>query len=499
MKAKVLAAVCAGVLTAAAAAGCSGSGGSSAGEASSAPEIRQTETSSAADSEGSAADSALYPAAESDAIQESDSTGTELTSEGEPVLIMDPVDALADKLPDERLDISDVRLLCAAPVTETERQALPSERLFEKKYGGRLVVDAAPKGELWGRLTAAVMSNEAPDLVPTDTADLFPRAAADRLLVPVDAVVDTSDELWTAAEEYSAAFNYRGKRYALVFENRPEYVCIYNKNTFRENGLEDPAALYRQGVWSHGWFETLCRSFTEKGSDRIAIDGEDFAAALSESCGVPLITMKGGQVVSNLDDSRLAETQDWMFSLAEQGLCAEVPQWGISSGKTLFCPVKLSALELDRASAERFGDTGDVMLLPMPKDEEACISAVPHGFCFPAGSKNPKGAAAYLRCFYAAGEADREAEERRLTEDCGWSEEMLEMRRECFRLAQENPVTDFSEGLPLEIYERLLKGVLGRTMSGGGNAVSWDETVEELKKQLDFAVMTANDTEPVGP
>ena len=76
---------------------------------------------------------------------------------------------------------------------------------------------------------------------------------------------------------------------------------------------------------------------------------------------------------------------------------------------------------------------------------------------------------------------------------------MLEMRRECFRLAQENSVTDFSEGLPLEIYERLLKGVLGRTMSGSGNAVSWDETVEELKKQLDFAVMTANDTEPVGP
>ena len=494
MNVRFLAALCAGVLTAAAASGCNNTEKADSSSVKG-PESSLAETSSAAETSREDSSSAAEAESIPDAESESD------ISDAEPRLVIDPVDALAESLPDEELENREVRLLnCSAPLREADGQAMPSERLFEKKYGGSVITDTVTGDELFSRLSAMVLSNDAPDLVPTDSMDLFPRGAADRLFMPADVLIDTGDELWISTEEKSSAFVYRGRRYAVVFEAVPEYVCVYNRDTVRENSLEDPAGLYSQGLWTHGWFETLCRSFAEGGSGRTAVDGESYAAALSESCGVPLLTIKGGQVISNLEDETLAQTQDWMYSLTQQGLCAEVPQWDIAAGKSLFCPERLSVLEESRESAERFGSgTGDIMFLPMPKDEKPCISAKLRGFLFPAGSKNPSGAAAYLRCISAAADADKDAQERRLTEICGWSEDMIVMRRECFRLAEEDPVLDFSRGMPSDTYSNLLKGVLGRTMLGGGHAVSWDETVEGLRRQLDFAVMTANDTEPTGP
>ena len=494
MKTKLIAALSAGLLTAAAVSGCNET------------ETSGSSPSSAADSSLAVSSSAAEPSqAESSSAPETESLSEEESEitypEPEPQLVIDPLDELTAELPDEKPENTEVWLLSSsAPLREADGQPMPSERLFDRKYGGRIVTDTVPEDELFSRLTAMVLSNEAPDLVPTDSMQLFPRGAADRLFMPLDVVIGTDDELWTSTEERSAAFIYRGRRYAAVFETVPEYVCIYNKDTVRENDLEDPVRLYDQGLWTHGWFETLCRRFAEGGSGRTAVDGENYAAALSESCGIPLLTMRGGQVISNLEDSTLAQTQDWMYSLTEQGLCAEVPQWDIAAGRSLFCPEKLSLLEESRENTEKFGRPAEnVMFLPMPKDEKACISAKPRGFLFPAGSKNPKGAAAFLRCLNAAAEADSEASERRLMEVCGWSEDMIVMRRECFRLAEESSVIDFSRGMPQDTYNNLLKGVTGRSMLGGGHAVSWSDTVEELRRQLDFAVMTANDTEPTGP
>ena len=496
MKAKIVAVLCAGVLSAGAAGGCSESNPGSSRTESSAAESSAAETSSAA---VTTSDPAVSSAAETQSVPGPDSEA--VSSAAEPVIEIDPLDELAAKLPDTELEDKTVRRLYTTALGRTaDGQAMPSERLFEKKYGGTVMTDTVPLSELFGRLSAMVMSNEAPDLIPTDNMDLFPRGVSDRLFMPLDVVIDPSEELWSSTEELSAFFTCQGKRYAAVFEAMPEYVCVYNKKTVRENSLDDPAVLYSQGEWTHGWFETLCRTFTEGGDGRTALSGIALSA-LSETTGVPLLTMQNGQLVSNLGNESLAEAQNWMFSLSEQGFCSDMPANAIGTGNALFCPESLDILSQSREACERFGDPGadEVMFLPLPKEGKQFISAKLRGYFLGAGSKNPKGAAAYLDCLFAASEADKDAEEQRLTEVCGWNEDMIVMRRECFRLAEEAPVLDCSKGLPGDTYDKLLAGVLGRTVRRGDSAVSWEDTVEELRRQLDFAVMAANDTEPTGP
>lgn len=487
MRAERISAVCAAVMIAAACCGCESSSSvsdSTAGTSAAESSAAETTVSSAVSEEVSSAP-------QQDSLPAPDS-GEDASSAAEPVIVVDPLDEYMEKLPERELEDKTVRRLAHTGLDPET----PSSRLFAKKYSGTVETETVPFQERYTRLSAMVMSNESPDIVPTDDMDLFPKGAADKLFAPIDGYIDFSSELWSDTADRSSFFRYRSGCYAAVIETLPEYVCIYNRDTVKEYGLKDPAELYADGLWTQGWFETMCTEFTDAEKGRFALDGLARPEALSAAGGVPLITMESGGIIQNLGDDRLADIQNWMYTLADQGVRSDsTAEDGLAKGETLFLPAELSLLTEGGGLSGRFGN---VMFVPVPAESVSYASAKLRGYFLCAGSKNPEGAAAYLDCLKASAEPDNEAKEQHLMEDCGWSEEMTVMLRQCAYQAAESPVLDCTRGLPEEIYNNLKLGdVLGRTMQS--EAVSWDDTVKQLRPQLSYAVMRANDTGPAGP
>ena len=490
MKALKTAALLTGLLLTASLCGCA-EGGSRKGETSSADESRAETTASVT----TAAEAETSSAGEEESRPEPVSEAE--VSEAEPVIEIDPLDELCAVLPDGELEVKEVRRLAHTALEKSaDGRGLPSEQAFDRKYGGRVVTDTVPFEERYTKLAAMVMSNNSPDIIPADDMDLFPKGAVQGLFEPIDKYIDFSSELWKDSAALSDLLTFKGERYGAALEAEPRYVCIYNKKTVAEKGLDDPAGLADRELWTHGWLDTVCGNFAKVSEGKFALGGKAFPDALSQSGGVPLITMEKGQILSNIENDTLAETQKWMYRLNEDGLYSE----NAERGGTLFWADSLDVLTEGGGQAESFGDIrgGDVMFVPVPSEDKTVMPARLRGYFICRGSRNAQGAAAYLNCLKAGARLDEEARERRLTEVCGWNEEMIVMRRQCFLLAQDRPVLDFTEGMPEEIYTRLLKGVSGRTMSGE-DAAEWTETAEEVRKQLSYAVMKANDTEPTGP
>ena len=486
MKARRSFAVLAALLTAALCCGCEDSKSDSGSEA-----VSSAADSSAAEAVSSIAETVTSSSPETERPPES--SAAEDPSQPEPVIETDPVDGLLSRLPDKELENKTVVRLAYAGIDS----GAPSARLFGKKYSGSVDTETVPEGELYTRLAAMVMSDSSPDIVPTDGMDLFPKGAAEGLFAPIDGKIDFTSELWSDVDSRSSFFDYRGQRYGATVETLPEYVCIYARGTIGENSLSDPAALFADGVWSHGWFETLCREFSDPDSGKYALNAYARPEALSASAGMPLITMESGSITSFLEDPILSGVQDWMYGLNEQGFISEGAALNdLAEGRVLFLPARTELL----TEGDPAGLPDDVMFVPVPSETKAFTAAKLRGYFFCKGSKNPEGAAAYLDCLKAAVQLDAEAREQSLMADRGWSEEMVLMRRQCIAQADENPVLDCTKGLPDEIYGNLkLEGILGRTMLPGDSAVSWEDTVEELRPRLSYAVMKANDTEPTGP
>ena len=508
MRTRRIIVICAAVMTAAAMFGCSGSDGSTNEAVSDAggSSAEVTEAQRSAETESAAAQTTAA-AAGADEVTTTAEPDPEERVRAEAQLLLDSAEGAG--LP-ESIENKTVRRLAHTELDPAadENAPLPSTELFRLKYGGSVETETVSADEQYDRLAAAVMSNESPDIFPTDDMNAFPKGAVTGLFAPIEGCVDLGSELWRDAQEGSGYFTFGGVRYAAVVEAVPRYVCVYSRDTISANGLEDPAALYAQGEWTHGWFETLCTRFSDAAEGRYALDGSCYQKALSESSGVPLLTCEGGLLVSNLENAQLAQTQSWMYSLAQQGVCFDQSEnnWqpreaGLSDGKTLFVPAELGLLTGSSDEAERFRASAGsgMMFLPMPREQRQYMSARLRGYFLCAGAPNPSGAGAYLDCLKLAAEKDRSAEKERLAVKLGWSSELTDMLDECYRLAETAAVIDCSEGMPAEQYNSLFRDTLDFSMLQSGYGGSWEDTVSELRKQTDYAVAALNDPEPIGP
>ena len=429
---------------------------------------------------------------------------TEKDSSSEIELIVDPMGELMNTLPDKELENKAVKRLSSTKLDPAaDGSPFPSLKLFEKKYGGRIEEEITAYSERYNALASSVMSGTGPDIIPTDEMDLFPKAALHKLIIPIEDYIDLDSELWQDTRERSQFFNFSGDIYAAVIEAVPKYVFVYNTKTIADNSLTDPAELFSRRDWNYDSFEEMCTAFSG-GRGKAALDGQLYPMALSESSGLPLITMESGFVITNIKDDRLADTQSWMYDLARSAVCVGSGETGngIAAGRTLFRAAELRELS-DAESLPPFGDaaSGEVMFVPAPESPSGVqyMSAQLRGYYLCYGSRNPEGAAVYLNCLKAAKELDNEESEQLLRARSGWTDQMLEMRRECYSLAERAPVIDCSSGMPRGVEEGLYHDAVSGTVLSEDKALSWEEVLERYRKQVEYAVLTTNDTEPIGP
>lgn len=385
----------------------------------------------------------------------------------------------------------------------------PGLELFETKYDGKIEWINVDYQERYTKLASLVMSNESPDFFPADDMDTFPKGAIKAMFQPIDDYVDLDSDLWKESKKFCDDFLFNGKHYIAVIKPTPNFVCIYNTRTIEDNSFDDPAQLYWDDKWTWDVFQEMCTTFTDAEADKYGLDGYWYGNAISQTSGVPLIGMKDGKIVQNMDDPQVAKTQEFMYRLQINNVCFDRSSnnWktrgdgttgdGLGSYMTLFIPTGLWAIEVAPEKSAIIGDVeaDEIMFVPMPRDPDGdkyYMSARVNGFNICTGAPNPKGVAAYLDCIQVADQKASNIGEEVLRNDYLWNDQMIEMREECYRLCAENPVFDLQNGVSPDL-DTVMQEVSQATMITGGGATSWTEAVGKYKAKVQWLVDQANE------
>lgn len=387
----------------------------------------------------------------------------------------------------------------------------PSIALFRETYGGEVEWVQTDWNSRYTKLASLVSADTSPDMFPADDMDAFPMGAIKQMFQPIDGIVDLEEDIWADNMEAMDTFVLGGKHYVAVIETQPDLVCLYNTNTIDECGYEQPADLYKNGEWTWDVFKEYCVEFNNPDEEMYALDGFWWWDGLTHTTGMPFIDIVDGKVVSNVDSEEIEAAQNFVYELTKEG-CAfprHLNNWatrgptdsgsqGLGTGQTLFIPVGLYEIEDTLANTEDLGSVadGEVMFVPMPAMNEDSPYYMPsrvNGYCLVSGSKNPEGFAAFMRCkrICNTDESIVQIGIDTLVNDYGWTEPMVEMRDECYRLSREYPVFEFYKAISTDMTS-VFDTLATATSVTNGNQQTWAEVREANASTVDYFVDEIN-------
>ena len=384
----------------------------------------------------------------------------------------------------------------------------PTElEVFQQKYGGIVEYHPVEWETRFDQLANAINSGEGIDFYPASDLDVFPKGAIKDMFVPIDDYIDFTDPLFAPIKEAADLFQWKGKHYVIVNDiTGDNCVCIYNRDTFEENGLEDPAKLFAEGKWDWNKFQEQLQQFVDPENEQFGIDGWWYEAGLSGTCSVPYIGMKDGKLVNNMKDPAIERLQNWMYELGTTNCVAigvgdfgwnAMPNY-IGEGKELFHPCGAWALfDKKQSWAAKFGE--NAMFVPMPKDPESSEYYIPcgiDGYVMVKGGKNPEGVAKFAACkrFAITDEVTSTVGTEQLASDYGWTDEMVEMLHKCHELAKANPHYDFMNSVSSEISTILDSNDAGGIRAASKGQYKWSESVSAAYSAINSFIDQANNS-----
>ena len=374
--------------------------------------------------------------------------------------------------------------------------------LFETKYGGKIEYIPTTYETRYSDLSTLVLGGTSPDLFPAADLDTFPGKAVAGMFDPFDDYLDFDSDLWsTGAKKLSDAHTLGGKHYVAVVSTDAGCVCIYNKRTMEENGFTDPAELLEEDKWDWNTFKDMCMEFSDRENNKFGFDGWWFEINLLLTTGKPVIGMENGVITSNLLSPEMERAENFMLDMNKNDLplpkaeynWVEQPQ-RIAEGTTLFYPCGIWALY--EADLSKFGNEGEIMFVPMPKDPNADKYYLPSGvdaYALCKAAPNPEGAAAFMKCkLLAVGDENAQAiAEKQYREDYGWTDEMVDMWYKTKELTNENPVIDFYPGVFSDVYDLVHNPIKDASYNGKDWSTTRDEIsaptqnlIDEMNKQI---------------
>ena len=254
-------------------------------------------------------------------------------------------------------------------------------------------------------LATKIASDESPDIVRL--RDLDP--AIIKMLKPLGEVdYDFSDQAWDHDAMYQYQFN--GNQYAVALDNTPYFqplIMYYNKSLVSQFGLEDPYQLWKDGKWTWDKCMELTSTFLSKAGDQYygmsMVTGSDYAYSL----GTSFISYEPekNQYVSHMEDATLVKGWQYVAQNVKKGLIMEeiYRNNDFESGLLLFFNDASISARTTHFNFRHFKKQGTLGTVPMPSVEgqdtyyQMLLENEAYGIA--AGSKNPLGAAYFLRFF----------------------------------------------------------------------------------------------------
>lgn len=405
---------------------------------------------------------------------------------------------------DEKLENGTIKWLATYDINpDLGKPKMFALELFESKYGGKVEWIPTTWDNRYNDLSTNVLGGSSPDLFPAQEFDTFPSKVIDGMFEPFDDYLDFDSDLWSdGCKKLAELHTIGGKHYVAPVATDSKCVMIYNKKTIEENGLADPVELLEEGNWTWDTFRQMCLDYCDREEDKFAYDSWYFETQFILTTGTAPISMENGKVVNNISSAAVERAENFMYNLKKDDLPLPKAEFNwteqpyrISEGKTLFWPCATWALW--EADLSKFGEQGEIMFVPMPKDPEADNYYLPanmDAYALCKGAPNPEGAAAFIKCKLIA-EQDESAlaiTEKQYREDYGWTDEMIDMWHTVREMTDANPVASIHMGLPTEQANIIDDAIKQASFNGTDWAVKREEiatlcqeTVDELNKKIE--------------
>lgn len=424
---------------------------------------------------------------------------TTATMNEEQAAVVEQVDVKADTLENGTL-----KFLSFWDINPTEGKPVPvALQLFQTKYGGKVEYWPTTWETRYNDLATKVLAGDSPDMFSATDLDLFPGKVAAGMFDPMDDYLDFNSDDWSeGASQINEMHSVGGKHYIACTSTSTGMVMIYNKRIIEQNGLDDPAELAYNNEWTWQKFKDMCFAFSDPDNGKYAVGGWWYEPGMILSTGVPVIGIDDGVLVNNLMSPELERVQNLFLEMKNAGIMypyAEYdwtvkPEW-IGGGKTLFYPIgRWGLLEPDLSA---YGEQGDIMFVPTPRDENAdAWYLTAHGgvdaYALCKGSKNPEAVAAYIKCLQVQvnDESVQEVNEEQLRTEYHWTDEMIEMDRYITELTNAHPVIDFYAAVNTDVTDLLTNSIKDASYNG----TDWYSTREALNDAVQANVDAMNET-----
>ena len=420
------------------------------------------------------------------------------------------MDDVSKLLPDVELENKNIKWFSFYDpfhaTTSGNTKALSLE-LFEKKYGGTIEYIPTTWSQRFTDLSTNILGGTGIDFIAGGDLDSFPKGIPNGQFESYDSYVDFDSDLWSPVKELNDKFSLKGKHYLMATQATAGEVVIYNKKTIESQGFEDPVELLDKGEWTWSTFKNMLLDYVDPDADQYGLDGWFNEKPLMLTCGVAPVELRDGQLVSNLYDERLEKSMNFMYELSQNGLVldkslfdwSEHPEF-IGEGKELFYICGAYTLE---GSPDiwnpKFGNSEDVMFVPVPKMDDADEYYLPAGleaYMLCKGAQNPEGVIKFMECILAANSDDRTKQINRdkSINDFGWTEEMLAMQDKINEMTAEHPVYDLVNGVQPDLNSHVDSGETGvRAALQGGDWATVRESldmaaqiyIDEFNKELE--------------
>ena len=403
----------------------------------------------------------------------------------------------------EKLKNGVVKFLSSWDLNPAEGQPIaPALEMFQTQFGGRIEYISTVWDSRYDKLAVLIQSDDSPDMFSAGDMDVFPKGAINGMFEPLDGYVDFSSELWAPMSAANEQFSFKGNHYVGVVDVESDCVMFYNKNTIRDNALEDPAELLKEGRWTWDALWEMMTAFCDVEAEKYATDGWWFEGGFSLTTGVPYVGMSDGKIVHNLDNAMLEKAQTFMLNMNTNKFQFPKAQYEwqvhperIADGKTLFYPVGLYAMYPYNNYIQDFANNQeDVMFVPMPKCDDADEYYLParvSGFSLVKGAKNPEGVAAYLNCAMATRDSEAAVEigKRQAFEEYNWTQEQWDMYRLVNQMTAEHPVIEMYNAVSPNVAD-LVNNPMKEAYNSGA---SWTQTRETIRAAVQAELDSANE------
>lgn len=195
---------------------------------------------------------------------------------------------------------------------------------FQEEFGVTIDETISTHATYWADLAKMVSAGNAPDVVDCAYDKFWPVPVSENLLEPWDDLIDFDSPLWADTKEQTELVKWKDKIYFPVISQFVQSWLYYNKNMFKNYGLEDmtPRALYEKDEWTLDKLLELSDKFVEKNNKNEIVQWgftPQNVEPLSIS-GVQIVEIiNGKEYKNNLKDSRLAKVMNSFYTISGAG------------------------------------------------------------------------------------------------------------------------------------------------------------------------------------